>query len=62
MKTMIIYCSEYKNHTEKIARFFTERTGSEPINIWFYIGIYELDLTGTILANSNAYAGFYAGI
>lgn len=33
MKSMIVYCSEYKNNTEKIARIFAEKTGCELINI-----------------------------
>jgi len=28
-----MYCSDYKNNTEKIARIFAEKTGSELINI-----------------------------
>jgi flavodoxin len=33
MKSLIIYCSNYKNNTEKIARTFAEKTHSELINI-----------------------------
>lgn len=33
MKSLIIYCSEYRNNTEKIARVFAEKIGSELINI-----------------------------
>lgn len=33
MKSLIIYCSSYKNNTEKIARVFAEKTNSELINI-----------------------------
>ncbi|HHU63042.1 MAG TPA: flavodoxin [Clostridiales bacterium] len=33
MKSLIIYCSDYRNNTEKIARVFAEETGSELINI-----------------------------
>jgi flavodoxin len=33
MKSLIIYCSDYKNNTEQIARIFAEKTDSELINI-----------------------------
>jgi flavodoxin len=33
VKSLIIYSSDYKNNTEKIARIFAEKTGSELINI-----------------------------
>ena len=33
MKSSIIYCSNYKNNTEKIARIFSDKTGSELMNI-----------------------------
>ncbi|QUH26189.1 flavodoxin domain-containing protein [Serpentinicella alkaliphila] len=33
MKSLIIYCSSYKNNTEKIARVFSEKMDSELINI-----------------------------
>ncbi len=33
MKALIIYCSEYKKNTEKIARIFAEKTNCELINI-----------------------------
>lgn len=33
MKSLIVYCSEYKGNTEKIARIFAEKTNSELINI-----------------------------
>jgi len=33
MKSLIIYCSDYNNNTEKIARIFAEKLGSELINI-----------------------------
>jgi flavodoxin len=33
MKTLIIYCSDYKNNTEEIARIFAEKTDSKLINI-----------------------------
>lgn len=33
MKSIIIYCSDYKNNTEKIARIFAEKIESELINI-----------------------------
>jgi len=33
MKSLIVYCSEYKNNTGKIARIFAEKTGCELINI-----------------------------
>jgi len=33
MKSLIVYCSEYKNNTEKIARIFAEKTECELINI-----------------------------
>ena len=33
MKSLIVYCSDYKNNTEKIARVFAEKTGSELINV-----------------------------
>ena len=33
MKTLIIYCSEYKKHTEKIANIFKEKTDCDLINI-----------------------------
>ncbi len=33
MKSLIVYCSEYKNNTGKIARVFAEKTNSELINI-----------------------------
>jgi len=33
MKILIIYCSEYRNNTEKIARVFAEKVDSDLINI-----------------------------
>ena len=33
MKTLIVYCSEYKKHTEKIANIFKEKTNCDLINI-----------------------------
>jgi len=33
MKSLIIYCSDYKNNTEKIAEIFAQKIGSELINI-----------------------------
>ena len=33
MKTLIIYCSEYKKNTEKIAKIFAEKTNAHLINI-----------------------------
>lgn len=33
MKALIIYCSDYNNNTEKIARIFAEKTDCELINI-----------------------------
>lgn len=33
MKSLIVYYSEYKNNTEKIARIFAEKTDCELINI-----------------------------
>jgi len=33
MKALIIYCSEYRNNTEKIARIFAEKTRCELMNI-----------------------------
>lgn len=33
MKSLIIYCSEYKNNTEKIARIFAEKADCELVNI-----------------------------
>lgn len=33
MKSLIIYCSIYRNNTEKIARLFSDKTGSELRNI-----------------------------
>lgn len=33
MKSLIIYCSNYKNNTEKVAKIFAEKTNSELINI-----------------------------
>lgn len=33
MKSLIVYCSEYKNNTEKIARIFAEKANSDLINI-----------------------------
>lgn len=33
MKSLIVYCSDYKNNTEKIARIFAEKTDCELINI-----------------------------
>ncbi len=33
MGTLIFYCSDYKNNTEKIARIFAEKTDCELINI-----------------------------
>ncbi len=33
MKSLIVYCSDYKNNTEKIARKFAEKTDCELINI-----------------------------
>jgi len=33
MKSLIVYCSEYKNNTEKVARIFAEKAECELINI-----------------------------
>lgn len=33
MKSLIIYCSVYKNNTEKIAKIFAEKTGSDLLSI-----------------------------
>lgn len=33
MKALIIYCSEYNNNTEKVARLFANKTDCELINI-----------------------------
>jgi flavodoxin len=33
MKSLIIYCSDYKKNTEKVARIFAEKTHCELINI-----------------------------
>ena len=33
MKSIIIYCSDYKNNTEKVARIFSEKMDSELVNI-----------------------------
>lgn len=33
MRAIIIYCSEYKKNTEKVARVFAEKTNAELINI-----------------------------
>lgn len=33
MKSLIIYCSDYKRNTEKIARLFAEKVNAEAINI-----------------------------
>lgn len=33
MKSLVLYCSEYKNNTEKIAQIFAEKIGSELVNI-----------------------------
>jgi flavodoxin len=33
VKSLIIYCSDYKHNTEKIARIFAEKTNSKLINI-----------------------------
>lgn len=33
MKSLIVYCSDYKKNTEKIARIFAEKIDSELINI-----------------------------
>jgi flavodoxin len=33
MKSLIVYCSEYKNNTEKIARIFAEKADCDLINI-----------------------------
>ena len=33
MKSLIIYCSDYKNNTEKIARIFAKKLDCELINI-----------------------------
>jgi len=48
MKGLIIYYSQYKKNTEKIARIFAEKTGSELINIKDFndIDIENYDLIG----------------
>lgn len=33
MRTLIIYCSDYKNNTEKIANIFKDKTNADLINI-----------------------------
>ena len=33
MKSLIIYCSDYKNNTERIAKMFAEKINSDLINV-----------------------------
>jgi flavodoxin len=33
MKSLIVYCSEYKNNTEKIAGIFAKKTDCEAIGL-----------------------------
>lgn len=48
MKSIIIYCSAYKKNTEKIARIFAEKTGSDLMKISDVNGIdlEQYDLIG----------------
>lgn len=48
MKSLIIYCSEYKKNTEKIAKVFADKTDSELVNIRDigYIDIEKYSLIG----------------
>lgn len=39
MKTLIIYCSEYKKNTEKIAKIFEEKSNCDLINVKNFIDI-----------------------
>jgi len=53
MKSLIIYCSDYKNNTEKIARIFAEKINSELINI--------RNITNVDIENYNL-IGFGSGV
>lgn len=48
MKTLIIYCSEYKKHTEKIANKFKEKTNCDLINVKNFrdVNLENYDLIG----------------
>jgi flavodoxin len=48
MKTLIIYCSDYKNNTEKIAGLFAKKINSDLVNIRNFsnIDIENYDLIG----------------
>ncbi len=53
MRSLIIYCSEYKKNTEKIARVFAEKINSELINI--------RDIRDINIENYN-FIGFGSGV
>lgn len=53
MKSLIIYCSEYKKNTEKIAQIFAGKTGCELINI--------RDISNINIENYNL-IGFGSGV
>lgn len=53
MKSLIVYCSEYKNNTEKIARVFAGKTGCELVSI--------RDASDIIIENYNL-IGFGSGV
>ncbi len=48
MKTLIIYCSEYKKNTEKIAKIFEEKSNCDLINVKNFtdINLENYDLIG----------------
>jgi flavodoxin len=56
MKSLIIYCSDYKQNTEKIARIFADKVGSDLKNIKDLKEINELNLE-----NYN-FIGFGSGV
>lgn len=54
MKTLIVYCSDYKKNTEKIAKVFSEKIGSVLINI--------NDIKDEININNYDLIGFGSGV
>lgn len=55
MKSLIVYCSDYKNNTETIARIFAEKTNCELIKIR------DVDVSDINIENYNL-IGFGSGV
>jgi len=60
VKTLIVYCSEYKQNTEKLARLFAEKTGGDLKNIRD-LGTFELEKYDLIGFGSGVYRESLSG-